>query len=210
MEELGRDDDVLFWSNRGIAETNGWQVAQLYDLAATVHTRRSDASALMALRNDQHHRMASAATYKLLREAAELNGDWAAERSAARSILAERDLGALVDALLDDGAPETAWQVAADNPEWDPGPKRWMALAKARESSVPADAFDVYQRLADLELETTGRASYQRAVAILKKAARAAAAAQQTPAFNDHMAALRERNRRRPTLVELLDRARLP
>ncbi len=34
MEELGRDDDVLSWADRGIVETSGWQVAQLYDLAA--------------------------------------------------------------------------------------------------------------------------------------------------------------------------------
>ena len=34
MVELGRDDDALAWAKRGIAETDGWQVAQLYDLAA--------------------------------------------------------------------------------------------------------------------------------------------------------------------------------
>jgi hypothetical protein len=34
MAELGRDDDVLSWATRGIAETSGWQVAKLYDLAA--------------------------------------------------------------------------------------------------------------------------------------------------------------------------------
>ncbi len=210
MNELGRDDDVLLWSNRGIAETDGWQVAQLYDLAAMVHARRSDTAALLALRKDQHLRMASAATYKLLREAAELNDAWSSEQPAARSILAERNLGALVDVFLDDGEPETAWRVTADNPDWDPGPMRWSALAKAREPSFPADALVVYLRLADQELETTGRAAYQRAVAILQKAARAAEAAEQTSAFDDHMAALRERNRRRPTLVELLNRARLP
>jgi uncharacterized Zn finger protein len=154
--------------------------------------------------------MASAATYKLLREAAENNAAWPSERPAARLILAERDLGGLVDVLLADGEPEMAWQVAADNPDWDPGPKRWMSLAKERESSVPADALAVYLRLADLELETTGRAAYQRAVAILKKATRAATAAGQVPAFEDHMVDLRERNRRRPTLIELLNRARLP
>ena len=40
MAELGRDEDVLFWTRRGIDETNGWQVAQLYDLACDVHGRR--------------------------------------------------------------------------------------------------------------------------------------------------------------------------
>ena len=40
MVELGRDDDALAWAQRGIAETDGWQVAQLYDLAAGVYARR--------------------------------------------------------------------------------------------------------------------------------------------------------------------------
>ena len=41
MVELGRDDDALAWAKRGIAETNGWQVAKLYDLAAEVYLRRN-------------------------------------------------------------------------------------------------------------------------------------------------------------------------
>lgn len=50
MEELGRDDDVLAWATRGIAETTGWQVAQLYDLAAGVYARRGEDGELLALR----------------------------------------------------------------------------------------------------------------------------------------------------------------
>ena len=42
MAELGRDDDVLSWATRGIAETSGWQVAQLYGLTVGVDTRRGE------------------------------------------------------------------------------------------------------------------------------------------------------------------------
>lgn len=42
MAELGRDDDVLAWTTRGIEQTSGWQVAQLYDLAAGVYERRGN------------------------------------------------------------------------------------------------------------------------------------------------------------------------
>jgi len=209
MAELGRDDDVLSWATRGIAETSGWQVAQLYDLAAGVHTRREEEQKVLRLRREQHQRMPSSSTYSLLRSAAEACGVWTAERPAARAVLAEHDLGGLVDVLLVDEEPETAWQVPGAHPDWDPGPQRWMRLAEARETSVPGDAFDVYLHLADLQLETAGKAAYVRAVAILKKAAQAARAAERQGEFAAHLAALRETHRRRPTFIAVLDRARL-
>lgn len=210
MLELGRDDDVLVWATRGIAETSGWQLAQLYDLAAGVHARRGAERDLLRLRREQHERMPSSSTYALLRQAADACGTWEVERPRARSALAARDLGGLIDVLLSDGEPETAWQVALDNPGFDPGEHRWMRLAEAREPSAPGDSFEVYLRLADVELETTGKAAYTRASAILKKAARAAKAAGRAPEFADHMTALREAHRRRPTLISTLDKARLP
>jgi uncharacterized Zn finger protein len=207
MEELGRDDDVLAWATRGIAETSGWQVAQLYDCAAEVHTRRGQVDEVLRLRKEQHRRMASSDTYGLLRTAAGGCGTWVDERPSARAVLGQRDLGGLVDALLADGEPDAAWQVALDNPEWDPGERRWMRMAEAREPSVPGDAFEIYLRLADLELEDSGRAAYMRAVAILKKAARAAAAADRKDEFAEHVATLRDRHRRRPTFISILDKA---
>lgn len=209
MEELGRDDDVLSWANRGIAGTSGWQVAQLYDLAAGVYSRRGHDGEVLRLRKEQHRRMASSSTYGLLRSAAEGCGTWVDECPDARSVLAERDLGGLVDVLLADGEPDEAWQVAVDNPEWEPGEQRSMRLAEAREPSVPGDAFRVYLRLADLELQEAGRPAYARAVAILRKAARAAKADDREDEFADHVATLRDRHRRRPTFISLLDKARL-
>jgi len=209
MVEMGRDDDVLSWATRGIAESSGWQVAQLYDLAAGVHTRRGEDQEVPRLRREQHQRMPSSSTYSLLRTAAEACEAWPAERPAARVVLAEHDLGGLVDVLLSDGEPEAAWQVPRANPEWDPGPQRWMGLAEARESSTPGDALDVYLRLVDLQLETTGKAAYVRAMAILKKAAQAARAADRHGEFAAHLAVLREIHRRRPTFIAVLDKARL-
>jgi uncharacterized Zn finger protein len=209
MVELGRDDDALAWAQRGIAETGGWQVAQLYDLAAGVYVRRGALGEVVALRWDQHRRMTSSTTYALLREAAEATGGWESERSSARSVLEAKDLGGLVDALLADGEPEAAWRVADDQPDWDPGRRRWKRLAESRESSHPADAMAVYFKLADFELETTGRSSYTRAAALLKKARRAADAAGRRGEFSEHLVALREQFRKRPALLEILDRSAL-
>ena len=207
MEELKRDDDVLAWATRGAAETSGWQVAQLYDLAAGVQIRRGEQDEVLRLRRQQHNRMPSSSTYSLLRTAADMCGAWGEERPGARGMLAEHDLGGLVDVLLSDGEPEAAWHVPGEHPEWDPGAQRWLRLAEAREASAPGDALHVYLRLVDLELETTGRASYVRAVGILKKASHAAHAADRHDEFAEHLAALRETHRRRPTFIKILDQA---
>lgn len=105
--------------------------------------------------------------------------------------------------------PEAAWRVTEVNPDWDPSERRWKRLAKAREESYPAQAMAVYLKLADRELEHTGRAYYQRAVALLANARRAADAAGQLRAFSDHLASRREQFRRRPALIEILDRSDL-
>jgi hypothetical protein len=209
MEELGRDDDVLLWAGRGIAETSGWQVAQLYDLAAAVHSKRGDHQMLLQLRREQHHRMPSATSYDVLRQAAEGVGVWHSECPAARAVLADHDLGGLVDVLLADKEPDAAWELATADPDWDAGEGRWMRLAEAREANHPGDALEVYLRLADRELETTGRAAYTRATRILKRAVRVAASAGRTAEFTDHMQMLRDRHRRRPTLIAMLDKAGL-
>jgi len=209
MEELGRDDDVLHWARRGIAETSGWQVAQLYDLAAGIQSRRGENQVLLQLRSDQHHRMPSARSYDLLRQAAERVGVWQSEREAARAVLAEHDRSGLVDVLLADHEPDAAWEVATAEPDWNVGERRWIRLAEAREDEHPDDALKVYLRLADRELETTGRAAYTRATKILKRAARVAASADRTTEFTEHMRMLRDQGRRRPTLIAMLDKAGL-
>ncbi len=206
MEELGRDDDVLAWTQKGIAETNGWQVAQLYDLAARVYDRRGDRETLLQLRREQHGHMPSASSYDLLQQAARAVGTWPDEREAARSTLSDNDRGALVDVLLADDEPETAWRVATEQGDWDAGDRRWMRLAVARETSNPGDALEVYLRLADKELETTGRAAYTRATRILTQAKLVAARAGRTAEFAEHLDGLRERYRRRPTLIAMFDK----
>lgn len=60
MVEFGREEEVLRWARRGIAETDGWQVEQLYDLACGVHERRSAALEVLHPHREQHGRMASA------------------------------------------------------------------------------------------------------------------------------------------------------
>ncbi len=209
MAELGRDEEVLLWAKRGIAETDGWQVEKLYDLACGVHERRSAPLEVLRLRREQHEGMASASTYSLLRRAADAVGAWDIERDAARLALRERDLGGLVDALLGEGDVEEAWSVAHEDPDWNPGLQQRLRLAEAREPQRPEQALPWYMLVADEMLLETGRRAYARAVPVLKNARRAAEAAGQSEWFATRVADLREHHRRRPTLIAMLDKAGL-
>ena len=209
MVELGDDDAALAWSKRGITETTGWQVAKLYDLATRILDDRGDTTAVLVLRREQHQRMPSSSTYALLRSAAESDGDWDLERPDARRVLEARDPGGYIDALLSDGEPTAAWTTAVANPGWELGDRRWEHLAEAREPDDPAAAMDTYLRLADSALRDANRNAYRVAVRYLEAARRAATSAQLTSALDEHITALRERHRRRPTLIALLDKAKL-
>ena len=209
MAELGREDDVLVWCERGIAETRGWQTGRLYDLACETHARRGEPLEAVRLRRSQHERMPSLSTYNALRRAAEAVDAWSVERDAARAVLRERDSRAFVDALLRDGDLDLAWDTAQAVPEEDLGGDLWLRLAESRETANPADAVAVYERVADGVLEKTDRRAYAGAVRILKRARDAATAAGELQPFGQHIAKLREQHRRRPTLIAMLDKAGL-
>lgn len=210
MAELGREDDVLSFALRGIAETSGWQVDKLYDLACGVHERADASVEALALRRQQHERAPSASTYSRLQRAAEMLGAWGVERDAARRALRERDRGSYVDALLQEGDTETAWTVSTEDPTWDPGGDRRARLAEAREPTRPDEALCLYMLIAREDLLLTGRRAYARAIAVLKRARRAASAAGQDQWFSDQLINLREQHCRRPALIEMLDKAKLP
>lgn len=210
MHELGLGDEVLRWTARGIAETSGWQIAGLYDLACQTHEERGERLDVLRLRRSHHERMASLTTYTALREAALAMNTWDVECAAARAALQARDVGGMVDALLGDDEFGLAWQTAADAPSDAIGAARWLRLAERIEDERPADAVAVYLDVVAQTLETADRRAYREAVRILKRASQAARAAGTADAFANALTLLREEHRRRPTLIELLDKAKLP
>ena len=209
MVELGLSDEALAWARRGIESTSGWQVAKLYDIAAGVIADRGDDVAVLDLRREQHQRMPSSTTYALLKTAAASTDGWPTEEADAREVLAARDIGGLVDALLADGDIDAAWDAATAADTTDLGDQRWARLAEARETTEPAAALGIYLRLIDSTLQTADRRAYRSAAKQLKRAQKAAAAAGLSEEFDEHLAALREQHRRRPTLIEILDKAGL-
>jgi uncharacterized Zn finger protein len=108
-----------------------------------------------------------------------------------------------------DGDLDTAWSTA-EAASWDSiGRDLWSRLAEAREPARPADALAIYQRVADDVLEATDRRAYRSAAQILTRARGAARAAGMPIEFDEHLARIRERHRRRPTLIAILDKADL-
>jgi hypothetical protein len=209
MGELGLDDEVLVWAKRGIAHTSGWQIAQLYDLACGVHARRNEELEVLALRRAQHERMPSTSTYRALRAASDALDAWPLEQDAARATLRRGDPRGFVDALLGDSELELAWCAAVAVPQEVLGSDLWLRLAESSERDRPADALAVYQRIADEVLERADRRAYRSAARILQRAQAVAQAAGQGDAFGDYLTSLRERYRRRPALIAILDKAKL-
>jgi hypothetical protein len=209
MRELGLDDEALAWAKRGIAQTSGWQVSQLYDLACGGHNAREEPLEVVALRRAQHERMPSSSTYRALRTVAEALDAWSLEQDAARATLQRADPRGFVDALLGDGELELAWSAAVAAPQDALGSDLWLRLAESSERHRPADALAVYQRIADEVLERADRRAYRSAARILQRARAAAQAAGELDAFGEYLTRLREQYRRRPTLITILDNANL-
>jgi len=208
MVELGHTDDALEWARRGIAETSGWQVANLYDLAAELLNSAARVDEVVEVRRHHHESTPSSSTYAKLQSASLANGTWEAEIGPARAALAQRDSAGLIDALLADGEPDAAWAVATTSGD-ELHNSQWLRLAEVRESTEPADALAVYLRLVDLALVDANKGAYREAVRYLKAARRAATSADWVAEFTDHLAGVRERNRRRPSFMAMLDKAGL-
>src|SRR5215210_5760209 len=210
MRELGLDDEALAWAKRGIAQTSGWQVSQLYDVACAAHDAREEPLEVLALRRAQHERMPSLPTYRALRRAAEALEAWPLEQDAARATVQRADVRGFVDALFGDDEVGLAWSAAAAAPQDALGSHLWLRLAESSERDRPADTLAVYQRIADEELETADRRAYRSAARVLQRAQAAAQAAGEHDVFAEYLTRLRERYRRRPTLIAILDKANLP
>ena len=107
--------------------------------------------------------------------------------------------------LLADGEIEAAWGLAAEDVD-GLGNERLVRLAEAYEVVDPAASVDFYVRVVESILETTDRRAYRAAVKQLKKARRVAVAAGLSAEHQAYLVGLKEKYRRRPTLVAMLDK----
>jgi hypothetical protein len=124
------------------------------------------------------------------------------------------DLDELLPVSAEDLLPRhryrtSAWDEAVAAPADEIDADLWLRLAESREVEQPVDALAVYECVANEVLVETDRRAYARAVRILKRARSVADAAGRRDDFTAYISRLREQHRRRPSLIALLDKAKL-
>ncbi|MFE2558388.1 SWIM zinc finger domain-containing protein [Streptomyces sp. NPDC059352] len=215
LDRAGRPAEALEWAERGLleAEPGLGPETRLVDFVCERYTRTGRAADVVAVRRDVLLRRRSLATYQDLRRAARSADRWnETERTRALDALRtdarlRENRGpsgsALVDALLDDGDHEAAWQAAE---EGYADSRQWLALADRTRDHRPADALTVYLRLIGPLLTRTGDATYEQLTELLLSARACHRALGTENAFTAYMTTLRAAQKRKRNLLALLNR----
>ncbi|GGV87301.1 hypothetical protein GCM10015535_36770 [Streptomyces gelaticus] len=215
LERTGRQAEALHWAERGLheAEPDRGPETRLVDFVCERYTRAGRAADVVAVRRDVLLRRRSLATYQDLRTAARAADCWneterAQALDALRTAVRPRmNLGlsgsALLDALLDEGDHEAAWEAAV---EGYAGDRQWLTLADRIRDHRPADALTVYLRLIAPLLTRTGDATYEHLTELLLSTRTCHRSLGTEDAFISYMATLRTAQKRKRNLLALLDR----
>lgn len=204
LEEIGEIDLAIGWA-RQASEHTPWHQA----LRAAEHwcellaAHRLDE--LLAARWRVFEQHPSSSTAATLHRAA--GTAWPQYRDRVFITLAPRPREAVLFVLLTLDDPAQAWQLADDLGLTDDDV--WERLVKAYEPIDPGATLPVYTRLVQAELQQTGAQHYQRAARRLKKMRTLAARVDRVEEIDELVAELREQHRRRPRLLQELDRAGL-
>lgn len=214
LDAAGRGREALDWAERGLREAKQPDY-RLVDYLADRYTAAGRGQVALELRRDRFRAERTLANYQALRHAAAGCGAWARERDGALALLRDdaRRLrfqvpwawggAVLIDALLDDGDLDTAWQ-AAETTEATTS-DQWLRLADASAGTRPAGALAAYLRVVESLKELTGNDTYQR-IANLLAAARSCHESLGTVAdFHRYVAALRLDQKRKRNLIKILD-----
>jgi tetratricopeptide (TPR) repeat protein len=213
LDKAGRADEALDWAERGVRESQNPE-PRLVDYVVDRYTAAARADDVLSLRRMLFRNERTLASYQALRSAATECGVWDAERKAALERLRE-DAAAvrgntlwypwsgpvLIDALLDDGDIEGAWNAA-------PGvasESQWIRLANASVSSRPADALAVFRRVIKGLTQNTGNAVYHQIAQHLLAARACHEALGTMDEFRQYMVVLRMGQKRKRNLIQILD-----
>lgn len=215
LEAAGRAHEALEWAERGLreAESDWGPDDELVTFVCERHTRAGRLADVVALRRDLLRAHPSLAAYQHLRTAARAADAWeGTERDGALKTLkaaAQPKKGpwygssALVDALIDDGDLEAAWQAAADGYA---DQRQWLALADRIRDKRPADALTVYLRWIEPLRKQTGDSAYERMAELLLSARACHRTLGTEDEFATYLSALRADQKRKRKLMSTLDR----
>ncbi|MET7451454.1 hypothetical protein ABZT03_06065 [Streptomyces sp. NPDC005574] len=211
LDTAGRAAEALRWAERGVEETPDDITPDLalIDYLCDRYLSAGRLSDAVALRRVQFTARRSLAAYRQLRTAAQAAGCWQAEREGAlvrlRADAARQQSSyggpVLVDALLDDGDVDAAWQAAAETGAHD---RQWRALADQAQAVRPADALAVHLRLAEPLMRQTGNAVYEQLAGLLLSMRDCHHRLGTEDEFTAYLADLRAGHKRKRNLMRLL------
>ncbi|AZS74147.1 hypothetical protein DDE74_27190 [Streptomyces lydicus] len=215
LDRAGRRDEAATWAERGLAETEGTppRDRRLVEFLAHHYEQAGRPTDLVRVRRDDFHTLRTLDTYRSLRTACRAADCWSVERPRALDLLRTDALEdqincrphtgpVLIEALLDDGDAEAAWEAAPSVPTT---PAQWVRLADAVRDRHPADALPIYLRAITPLQQQTGHPAYERMTELLLSA-RACHRARGTEAeFTRYLADLRAHQKRKRNLLRMLD-----
>jgi uncharacterized Zn finger protein len=137
------------------------------------------------------------------------------EPARALELLHERAAGQpayvaeLIDVLLAEHLEDQAWQVTLDHFHQLPQHRR-ADLLELRQATHPDQVQEPYRQLVEEHvLDSRDKRRYQRAIILLRRLRDAHRATDDLSGFDEYLASLRVRHKRRPTFLANLDAARL-
>lgn len=213
LDAAGRGGEALEWAERGVREARQPD-SRLVDYVVARYQSAGRGADAVGARRDHFGVSRSLETYRQLRQVAEAAGVWQAERGAALDRLRADAVGdgrarnrmwgapVWVDALLDDGDLDGAWQAATAAAASE---AQWLRLADAVAPSRPVDALAVYLRLIEPLKAQTGDSVYQQVVRLLVAARACWQLLGRTGDCTAYVAALRADQRRKRNLIRTLD-----
>jgi hypothetical protein len=204
LELAGRPAEALAAAEQGLRDEIGID-PHLADFVAMRYLLVGRAADALTVRRNRFAAACDLASFRLLREAAERTGGWPAARQAALDVLRARGrpcAPVLVDALIDEGDIDAAWQAAASGAS----EIQWLRLADLIATARPADALAVYLRQAAQLRGESGERAYLRLVRLLTSARDCHRALGTEPAFERYLSALRAEHKRKRKLITLLDK----
>jgi uncharacterized Zn finger protein len=212
LDENGRGGEALGWAERGLAEA-AHPDQRLVDYLASRYAAAGRGDDVLSLRRDRFRDERTLASYQALRGAATDSGVWPAERAEALALLGKDvrpslarvswgwDGPVLVDALLDDGDLDAAWEAAKDAAS----DAQWLRLADASTATRPADALAVYMRAIAPLKSLTGDRVYHRMATLLLSARACHETLGTADRFARYTTVLRLDLKRKRNLIKILD-----
>ncbi|MGF1425626.1 SWIM zinc finger family protein [Kitasatospora sp. LaBMicrA B282] len=213
LDAAGREAESLEWAERGLRTTAGQAHVddRLLDYVTSRYVRAGRLTDAVAVRRDRSNAARTLAAYRKLRDAARTAGTWDTERPTALDLLrtdADNKHGrawygdgpVLIDALIDDGDLDAAWQAAPGCA----GMRQWLTLADQVRDSRPADALEVYRRAIEPLKQVTGDGNYQQMATLLLSARTCHRALGTETEFASYLAALRADQKRKRNLLKIL------